>query len=128
MARDVIIDVENGSISAGVLIFGHIGVTAIDLWTDEDGNGRPDKFERRLKNWNDLENQIVEIGTVSELKGKIVQWVWMPSQPPDTDAGWTVALQLKQGARHLSGFPLELSGVYPGDRKYGLFETWARLV
>jgi hypothetical protein len=128
MSRDVTIEAGNGGISAGVLIFEHIGVTAIDLWADEDGNGRPDRFVRRLKDWNDRENQLIAIGSATELAGKIVQWVWMPSQPLTTNDGWRVALHLKQGTRDLGQFPVELSGAYPAGQKYGLFETWARLV
>jgi hypothetical protein len=128
MAREVTIVSGGATISASTRILTHIGITAIDLWEDKDANGRPDRFLRRLKNWSERENEIVDLGTPAELTGKVIQWLWMPSQPPDSQDGWSVELDLRQGGHNLERFPLPMSGVYPVGQKFGLFETWAKLV
>jgi hypothetical protein len=106
----------------------HVGVTAIDLWDDTDHNGRPDLFLKRVKNYNDRENEPVELAQPDDLDGKIVQWIWMPSQPPQSIEGWEVEIDVTQGGISLANMPLRLAGDYPDGQRFGIFQTWYRLV
>lgn len=128
MQRSVGIDPSGGTIRAGIRVIDHIAVTALDLWDDTDRNGRPDLFLRQIKDPNVEENRIVEIGEPSGILGKVLQWIWMPSQPPDSADDWVVELHLEQAKTPLEGFPLRLRGPYPSGEKYGLFQTWVRFV
>lgn len=126
MKRDVKLQKNGGVIAAGVRVIDHPAATWLDSWLDEDGNGRPDKYRSRVKAPNDRENQVIDIGDPSALLGTILQWVWMPSQPPNSVDDWVIELHLKQNGVSLEGFPLKLTGKYPDGKKYGLFETWCR--
>jgi hypothetical protein len=106
----------------------HVGVTAIDLWDDSDHNGRPDKFLKRLKDYNDRENQPIDLDLPDALDDKVVQWIWMPSQPPQSTEGWEVEIDVTQGGKSLPSMPLRLSGDYPEGQGFGVFQTWYRLV
>jgi hypothetical protein len=121
------VKVEAGKpVFAGIEVIDHIAVTSLDLWDDEDANGRPDRFLRRIKNPNQAENELVEIGAAEALIGKVLQWIWMPSQPPDSTDDWIVRLRVEQGGKALPNFPLRLQGSYPSGQTTGIFQTWIR--
>src|SRR4051794_35418318 len=87
----------------------HVGVTAIDVWDDTDHNGRPDQFLRRAKAYNDHENEPIELDEPGALDGKVVQWIWMPSQPPQSTDGWEVEIDVTQGGKSLPNMPMRLA-------------------
>lgn len=106
----------------------HVGVTAIDLWDDSDHNGRPDQFLMRVKQPNQNENESVGLGAAAALADKVVQWTWMPSQPPLSNDGWQVEIDVSQDGQSLAGMPMKLAGDYPDGQGFGIFQTWYRLV
>ncbi len=106
----------------------HVGVTAIDLWADTDHNGRPDQFLKRIKQPNQDENGQIALGSPAELDGQVVQWIWMPSQPPMATDGWEVEIDVTQNGQSLAGMPMRLAGDYPDGQRYGTFETWYQMV
>jgi hypothetical protein len=129
---DLKIKASGGPVTTRVVIQKqHVGVTSVDLWNDSDGNGRPDAFIKRIKQPNEKENQSVPVGSAAELANKVVQWIWMPSQPPDQQGqkeGWQVLIDVQQDGKSVADMPLTLTGDYPDGRAYGLFDTWYRLV
>jgi hypothetical protein len=130
---DLKMDPAAGAVTTEIRILKQqIGVTAVDLWDDTDHNGRPDRFLSRLKSPGDRENQPLEIGTPVALADKVVQWIWMPSQPPaggpGSGEGWAVEIDVRQNGQPLAGTPMRLAGDYPPGQGYGLYETWFRLV
>jgi hypothetical protein len=126
---DLKINAKGGPVTTKVIIQKqHVGVTSVDLWNDSDDNGRPDAFIKRIKQPNENENQPVALGNASDLGNKVVQWIWMPSQPPGQKDGWQVLIDLQQDGKSVAGMPVTLNGDYPDAQAYGLFETWYRLV
>jgi hypothetical protein len=126
---DLKIDRAAGALTTRIRILRqHVGVTAIDLWDDTDHNGRPDRFVARLKAPGETENEPFALGVPAVLVEKVVQWIWMPSQPPGSAEGWEVEIDVSQAGRSLDGMPLRLGGDYPPGQGYGLYETWFRLV
>jgi hypothetical protein len=127
MASQVAIDKNGGRITTSVrLLRQHIGNTAIDLWLDTDHNGAPDKFVERIKQPTDAV-ETVEVGKPQDVRDKVIQWIWQPSQPSNSDEGWLVRIDVQQEGQSLPGFPRDLHGEYPPE-KWGLFQTWVKLV
>jgi hypothetical protein len=127
MASQVTINPNGGKIVTSVRILRqHIGNTAVDLWLDTDHNGGPDKWFRRLKDPSAAVDS-ADVGTPADVRDKVVQWIWQPSQPSGSSEGWKVSIDLRQDGHSLAGFPRELSGEYPSE-KWGLFQTWIKLV
>ena len=126
---DLTIKKKGGPISSRVRILKqHVGVAAIDLWDDTDHNGRPDQYLKRVKKPNEKENQFVDIGSPGALDEKVVQWIWMPSQPAQSTEGWEVEIDVRQGGKSLDDMPLRLAGDYPAGKRFDIQETWYRLV
>jgi len=127
MPSQVTINAAGGPITTSVRILRqHIGNTAVDLWADADHNGAPDAFLKRVKAPTDRE-EVVNVGNASDVRGKVVQWIWQPSQPSNSVEGWEVSIDLRQDGSSLTGFPRPLNGAYPQE-KWGLFQTWVKLV
>lgn len=141
MSRNVPIDPAKGAIRTRIRVTSpkHVAITAIDLYADEDGNGRPDKYIGRHKPPNTDEGQWCTLGLPATIVDRVIQWVWMPSKPADVTSEWEVAIELEQldtaagGGSALvtasgAAFPFELKGTYAEGHNHGIFETWIKLV
>lgn len=125
MTTQILLSDNDERIETRIRLMEWVGVTAIDLWNDIDGNGTPDKYESRQKNPNSSENEYIDIGRGHDLVGKVVQWSWMPSRPTTSpDDEWIVEIDVRQNGVSLAGFPLTSRGPFPEGKKHGLFQVW----
>lgn len=114
---------SGGAVTAHIRILNaHPGTVSLALWRDVDNNGRPDTLDKELASWGP--SAPVGVGSPSDVVGKFLQWLWMPSQPPGSTADWEVELTLRQGSDQV--FASKPTGKYPAD-KFGIFQLVVKL-